>query len=242
MKKTIFVLFCNLFIIHLSYSQTATPHTGPLTYGTAPAFIAESTSGNINFPEDFYGKWKILFSHPADFTPVCTSEIISLAQNQNTFNKLNTSIIVISTDGLNSHIEWVKSIESILSDSTKKTKINFPIATDDDLKISKLYGILQPDSFSKKDIRGVFIIDPDNKIRAFFYYPNSVGRNTNEIIRTLEALQVQDKNDVLMPANWQTGDEVLINSPKTIIDSEKLEEKKDSKLRKVTWYMWYKKL
>lgn len=242
MKKPFLLL--NLMLISLSpcWAQAQTKGNGPLISGVAPPFMAASTSGNINFPDDYYGKWKILFSHPADFTPVCTSEILSLAKSQDKFKKLNTAVVIISTDGLNSHIEWVKSMETILSDSTGKFKINFPIVTDADLKISKLYGILQSDSASKKDIRGVFIIDPENKIRAFFAYPETVGRNIEEIERTLIALQTEYQNNVLLPANWQPGDEVLIHSPKTTTDAEKLEAKKDSKLRKVTWYMWYKKL
>jgi peroxiredoxin (alkyl hydroperoxide reductase subunit C) len=241
MKKLLLFLTIILFSFQSSWSQTNdTPH-GPLIYGNAPSFKAVSTLGNINFPDDYYGKWKILFSHPADFTPVCTSEMLALAAIQNELKKLKTSLIVISTDGINSHIEWVKSMNSISIDGVSPDNIEFPIVTDADLKISKLYGIIPNDS-SKKDIRGVFIIDPANKIRAFFYYPTTVGRNIDEIKRTLIALQTEDKHDVLIPANWQPGKEVLIRSPKTMKEAEKLEEKKDSDLRRVTWYLWYKKL
>jgi peroxiredoxin 2/4 len=240
MKISYLVLAIILLSFQAGLAQTKDTYHGPLIFGTAPSFTAVSTMGNINFPDDYYGKWKILFSHPADFTPVCTSEILALEAIQNDFKKLKTALIVISTDGINSHIEWVKSINSI-SNSGVPVKIDFPIVTDADLKISKLYGIIPPDS-SKKDIRGVFIIDPANKIRAFFYYPTTVGRNIDEIKRTLIALQTEDKHEVLIPANWQPGNEVLIRSPKTIKEAEKLEEKKDSDLRKVTWYLWYKKL
>jgi peroxiredoxin 2/4 len=245
MKKT-FLLFALFGLsIQICWPQSKDAPHGPLVYGTAPAFKAISTLGTINFPDDYYGKWKILFSHPADFTPVCTSEILSLATTQDDFKKLNAALIVISTDGLNSHLEWIQSMESISVDSVKPVKIEFPIISDVDLNISTLYGIIQLDtldSIAKKDIRGVFIIDPENKIRTFFAYPQTVGRNIEEIKRVLLALQTEDKQDVLIPANWQPGDDVLIHSPKTIKESEKLDEKKDLKLRKITWYMWYRKL
>lgn len=242
MKTTILFFGILLLSVHLSYSQKNDSMARPIISGTAPSFKAVSTMGTINFPDDYYGKWKILFSHPADFTPVCTSEIMALAAVQNEFKDLNTALIGISTDGLNSHIAWINSMDSISGKNGTKVSINFPLVTDADLKISKMYGIVQTDTSGSKDIRGVFIIDPDNKIRAFFYYPKTVGRNVQEIKRTLIALQTEDKNNVLTPANWQPGDDVLIRSPKTMKEAQKLEAKKDPKLREVTWYMWYKKL
>jgi peroxiredoxin 2/4 len=223
-------------------SQTRAERSGPLTSGTAPSFKATSTMGDINFPDDYFGKWKILFSHPADFTPVCTSEILALAASHEEFKKLKTQLIVISTDGLNSHIEWVKSMESISYEGFSPVKIDFPLIADNELVVSKLYGLLQSNSKERKDIRGVVFIDTENKIRAFFHYPNSVGRNIEEIKRTLIALQTEDKHGVQTPANWQPGNEVLIKSPSSIQEAEKLERKQDASLRKVTWYMWFKKL
>ncbi len=241
--KTKIILFS---IILLSFqpilAQTKDSIHGPMLSGTAPSFKAISTLGDINFPDDYFGKWKILFSHPADFTPVCTTEILALAAIQDDFKNLNTALIGISTDGLNSHMEWIKSMDSLSINGSKKVNVEFPLISDVDLKISKLYGIVQLDSTGNKDVRGVYIIDPDNKIRAFFYYPKTVGRNMDEIKRTLIALQTEDKHNVLIPANWKPGDEVLIHSPKTIKDAQKLEAKKDSKLREITWYMWFKKL
>jgi peroxiredoxin 2/4 len=243
MKTSLLILVISLLSFHASYSQSNDSINGrPLISGTAPSFKAVSTLGDINFPDDYFGKWKIIFSHPADFTPVCTSEMLALADYQNDFKDLNTALIVLSTDGLNSHIEWVKSMDTISGKMASPIKINFPIVTDADLKISKQYGIVQTDLKGKRDIRGVFIIDPDNKIRAFFYYPATVGRNVEEIKRTLIALQTEDKNNVLIPANWQPGNDVLISSPKTMNDAKKLEQKKDPKLHEVTWYMWYMKL
>jgi len=242
MKTSLLFLSIMLLSFQISWAQNRDTIHGPLLSGTAPSFKAVSTTGDISFPDDYFGKWKILFSHPADFTPVCTSEMLALASIQNDFKNLNTALVVISTDGLNSHMEWVKSIDSISVNGSPKVNIEFPIVSDPDYKISKKYGILQIDSMGNKDIRGVYIIDPNNKIRAFFYYPRAVGRNTDEIKRTLIALQTEDKNNVLMPANWEPGKDVLIKSPKTLKDAEKLEAKKDPKLKEITWYLWYKKL
>jgi len=241
MKNVLLVLLVLLSSVN-GISQTGKERNGPLTSGTAPSFRAISTMGEINFPDDYFGKWKIIFSHPADFTPVCTSEILALAASQEEFKKLKTQLLVISTDGLNSHIEWVKSMESISYEGFEPVKIDFPLIADSELEVSRLYGLLQSKTDEKKDIRGVIFIDPTNKIRAFFHYPNSIGRNIEEIKRTLIALQTQESYDVLTPANWQPGDEVLIKSPSTIEEAEKLERKKDASLRKVTWYMWYKKM
>ncbi len=241
MKNVLLVLLVLLSSVN-GISQTEKERNGPLTSGTAPSFRAISTMGEINFPDDYFGKWKIIFSHPADFTPVCTSEILALAASQEEFKKLKTQLLVISTDGLNSHIEWVKSMESISYEGFEPVKIDFPLIADSELEVSRVYGLLQSKTDEKKDIRGVIFIDPTNKIRAFFHYPNSIGRNIEEIKRTLIALQTQESYDVLTPANWQPGDEVLIKSPSTIEEAEKLERKKDASLRKVTWYMWYKKM
>jgi peroxiredoxin (alkyl hydroperoxide reductase subunit C) len=242
MKTSILFISIMLLSFQISWTQNRDSLHGPMTWGTAPSFKAVSTMGDIKFPDDYFGKWKILFSHPADFTPVCTSEIMALAAVQNEFKDMNTALIGISTDGLNSHMEWIKSMDSISINGSPKVNIDFPLISDVDLKISKLYGLVQMDSMGKRDIRGVYIIDPDNKIRAFFYYPKTVGRNVQEIKRTLLALQLEDKHDVLIPANWEPGKDVLIKSPKTLKDAEKLEAKKDPKLKEITWYLWYKKL
>ncbi len=240
MKTIILIIFC--FFSYTTWAQTQSNPTGPLTSGKAPSFSASSTMGLINFPDDYFGKWKILFSHPSAFTPVCTSEIIALAQKQEEFKKLKTQLVVFSTDGLNSHVEWVKSIESIAEDEISPVKIDFPLVSDTDFAISKSYGLLQDRKDAVLNIRGVVIIDPDDRIRAFFYYPNSIGRNVDEIIRTLIALQTEDRYNVLTPANWQPGEDVLIESPGSIAESERLERRGQRNLRKVTWYMWYRRL
>lgn len=240
MKNTLLTFVLLLIGINFSYSQKnmVSLHLGD----EAPSFVANSTLGAIKFPGDYYGKWKIIFSHPADFTPVCTSEIMSLAAQQEEFKKLNTALIVVSTDGINSHLEWIKSMETINYNGFGPVKINFPLIADIGYDVSKKYGMLRPDTLDRRTIRTVFFIDPENKIRAMFYYPDIVGRNIDEIRRTLLALQTNDKNDVLTPANWKPGDEVLIHSPKTMIDADKLKSKGDPDLHMVTWYMWFRKL
>ncbi|MEI6766671.1 MAG: peroxiredoxin [Bacteroidota bacterium] len=241
MKNTILILVFITCGISLSTAQNASQVT--LHLGSdAPAFVAQSTQGKITFPDDYFAKWKIIFSHPADFTPVCTSEIMGLAAIQEDFKKLNTAIIVVSTDGINSHLEWINSMESINYNGLGPVKINFPLIADIGYDVARKYGMVRADTLDRHAIRSVFIIDPENKIRAMFYYPDYVGRNIEEIKRTLIALQMNEKNDVLTPANWKPGDEVLMRSPKTMADADKLKAKEDPALHMVTWYMWFRKM
>ena len=227
-------------------SQDKEKNQFPLLGDKAPKFTGESTMGTINFPADYVNKWKILFSHPADFTPVCTSEIIALASMQGDFEKLNTQIIVISTDGLESHFEWCRSMESLNLDGYPAVKINFPLVSDVSLSISRKYGMIHRSSSTAKDIRAVFIITPDNKVAAIFYYPSNIGRNLEEIKRTLIALQTSEKHTVLTPVNWQKGQDVLLLAPTSVAESKKLEKQAnsdpDARIYKRAWYMWFKKL
>jgi len=233
------VLFAFFFNIK---AQNIDSYRIPLLGEDAPSFTAESTTGEINFPTDYFGKWKIIFSHPADFTPVCTSEILTMASMQDEFKKLNTVLLVVSTDGLNSHIEWINSIQSIDYKDLGFQKINFPLISDVNLEICRKYGMVEANSGRSNSIRGVFIIDPDDKIRSINFYSVSTGRNFEEIKRTLEALQLSENKGVLTPANWQPGDAVMIPSPATMDEAKKLESKKDPSLKMVTWYMWLKEL
>jgi peroxiredoxin (alkyl hydroperoxide reductase subunit C) len=239
MKSLLIIAF--LLTFNACLSQSLNRDSCPLISGTAPPFRAVTTMGTVNFPDDYFGKWKILFSHPADFTPVCTSEILALSLMQDEFKRLKTELLVLSTDNLNSHIEWIKSIESIAAEMGTPTKIEFPLIADPDLNVSRLYGLLQSGPVAR-DIRGVVIIDPDNQIRAFFHYPTSVGRNMDEIIRTIVALQTVDRHQIQTPANWKLGQEVLIPSPESIDAAKKLENRKNPKLRQVRWYYWYRTL
>lgn len=214
----------------------------PLIGEPAPQFTAESTQGPLTFPDNNNRKWTILFSHPADFTAVCSSEILELAAMQEDFEKLDTRLMVISTDAVSSHIEWVKSLETIKYKNREPVRIKFPLISDKSLEISKKYGMLHASSSTTKDVRGVFIIGPDDKIHATFFYPMNVGRNLEEIKRTLIAMQTAEKYAVLIPANWTPGGDVMLQSPKTSAEAEKMSQKNSPDLYSITWYMWFKKL
>lgn len=242
MLKHIIIFFICVLFGSQGWSQNASETRIPLLGEMAPEFTAQTTLGKINFPEDYQMKWKIIFSHPADFTPVCSSEILQLAVMQEDFKKLNTQIMVLSTDGLSSHLAWVQSLETISYPGDKPVKIEFPLISDSDMKISKKYGMLHSYTSNTRDIRGVFIIDPSDRVSAVFFYPMNVGRNMDEIKRTLIALQTSERYDVLTPANWIVGEKVLIHSPTTQQEAENLEKKKNPDLTSLTWYMWFKTL
>ena len=169
----------------------------PLIGESAPSFTAESTNGTINFPEDFGRKWKILFSHPQDFTPVCSTEITGtcITCRMNSTN-LGIKIVVISTDTLETHVQWKKSMESLNLNNRGSVKIKFPLVDDENESVSKKYGMIHPASNTTKAVRGVFIIDPDNIIQAIYFYPHSVGRNTDELFRMVTALQITSSGKV----------------------------------------------
>jgi peroxiredoxin (alkyl hydroperoxide reductase subunit C) len=237
----LFVLFSGL-LGNLVLAQDVTNLRIPLIGETAPKFTAESTHGTITFPDNNNSRWTILFSHPADFTAVCSTEILEIAAMQEDFDKLNTRLMVISTDAVSSHIEWVKSLETIRYKNREPVKIKFPLISDKSLEISKKYGMIHSYSSTTKDVRGVFIISPEDKIDGIFFYPMNVGRNLDEIKRTLIAMQTAEKNNVLIPANWNPGDDVMLPSPKTSADADKTSKSNSPGLYSVTWYMWFRKL
>lgn len=195
----------------------------------APDFETLTTTGKLSLSE--YGKdsWVILFSHPADFTPVCTTEMTGFALEKDFFAANNTKLIGLSIDSIHAHIAWVNAVYD-------KTGVlfEFPIIADIDMKISKLYGMLQPSESETAAVRAVFIIDPSRKVRLIMYYPLNVGRNMEEIKRTLIALQTSDTNSCAMPLNWKTGDKVIVPAPKTV---DTLLERKASDLEMVDWYL-----
>ena len=156
----------------------------PLIGELAPSFTAESTTGVVNFPADYGRAWKILFSHPQDFTPVCSSEILELAHLQSDFDKLKTKLIVLSTDPVETHRDWKKALEAIEYKGRTPTSIKFPLVDDENLVVSKLYGMIHAPSNTTRDVRGVFIIDPENVVQAIYFYPSNVGRSTEELLRT----------------------------------------------------------
>jgi len=176
----------------------------------APAFQAETTHGTIRLA-DFAGSWLILFSHPADFTPVCTTELVAFAQIAPELRKRNVELLGLSIDSIYSHIAWVRAIEQHF-----KTTIPFPVVADLNKEIATLYGMIMPGESKTETSRCVFVIDPNGILRAMIYYPLTTGRNTDEILRLIDALQTTDKHGVATPANWRSGDKVILPPPKTI--------------------------
>jgi len=217
----------------------------PLIGEKAPSFTAETTNGDLTFPDDFGKSWKILFSHPQDFTPVCSTELIELARMQGDFDKLGVKLAVISTDPVTTHKQWKKSLESLDINNKGVVKISFPMIGDDDVKIAKMYGMIHPETNSTKSVRGVFIIDPHNVIQAIYFYPMNVGRNMDEITRTITALQTSaqqstEASKVLCPANWCPGKDLLVNIPPKA-QASKTSEDVPSGYYSPIWYLWFKK-
>jgi peroxiredoxin 2/4 len=251
MKKNFLILVFALSLTQL-FAQNASKSSKedrnyriPLIGEQAPSFTAETTNGTLNFPSDFGRKWKILFSHPQDFTPVCSTEILELAHLQGEFDKMGVKIAVISADPVESHNQWKKSLESLNINNQGTAKITFPLIGDDDLKISKMYGMIHPESNTTRSVRGVFIIDPDNVIQVIYFYPTNVGRNTDEIIRTLAALETSAKESttashVLTPVNWNPGKDLLVTIPPKAQASKSSTDVPEGYYSPV-WYMWYKK-
>lgn len=206
-----------------------TENTFPLIGDKAPEFIASTTNGQINFPNDFKGKWVVFFSHPSDFTPVCTTEFIEFQRNIADFERINTQLLGLSVGALSSHLAWFDAIEHLENGE----KITFPLIDDLNMKIAKKYGMIQPSASDTHAVRAVFIIDPNSIVRAILYYPASLGRNINEIKRMVIALQTADKFKVATGANWTPGEDVVVPAPATATQMRKL--KKD-------WFLQYKKL
>jgi peroxiredoxin (alkyl hydroperoxide reductase subunit C) len=182
----------------------------PLIGSKAPEFSTNTTNGKLNFPSDFGKSWKILFSHPADFTPVCSTELLELAYLQPEFERLGVKVAVISTDDVQMHVMWKNQLEELNYKDRGQQSIKFPLLEDKNGTASKLYGMLHEPVSTNRDIRGVFIIDSENVVRSINFYPMQVGRNMTEIVRIVEALQTADKSHVLTPANWNEGEDVMV--------------------------------
>ena len=173
----------------------------------APDFEAETSQGKINFHEWLGDSWGILFSHPADFTPVCTTELGTVANYYPEFEKRNVKVIALSVDGVDSHMEWIKDINE-----TQNTTVNFPIIADEDKHIAELYDMIHPNANESLTVRSVFIVAPDKKIKLTLTYPASTGRNFDELLRVIDSLQLTAKYSVATPANWKDGDKVVIST------------------------------
>lgn len=201
----------------------------------APDFNAMTTNGMIRMSEFAKDKWIVMFSHPADFTPVCTTEMSGFALRKGEFTALNTELLGLSIDSIHAHLGWVSNVK-------EKTGVyfDFPIIADIDMKVSKLYGMLQPNESETAAVRAVFFIDPAKKIRLIMYYPLNVGRNMDEILRVLKALQVADKFKVALPLDWKPGDQVIVPPPKTLEEME--QRMADTSIDKIDFYLAKKNL
>lgn len=183
----------------------------------APNFKAQTTEGEIDFYEYLGDGWGILFSHPADYTPVCTTELGTTAKYKSEFDKRNVKVMALSVDGLESHFGWIKDINE-----TQNTEVNFPIIADEDRKISELYDMIHPNASATATVRSVYVIGPDKTIKLIITYPASTGRNFDELLRVIDSLQLTAYHKVATPANWNRGEEVVITPAVTNEDAEKL--------------------
>lgn len=214
----------------------------PIIGEHAPEFVAGTTQGKINFPADFKGKWIILFSHPADFTPVCTTEFMTFASMQDEFEALNTQLVGLSIDSLHSHLGWLDAIQGYEWEDIKNPVVRFPVIDDIKMEVANKYGMVQGESDTSA-VRAVFFIDPKGMMRTILYYPASLGRNFAEIRRILIGLQKADADSVALPANWEPGKDVILPPPATKDELDKrLELGQDSEnYTQLDWYLTFKK-
>lgn len=182
---------------------------------TAPDFTADTTEGPVSFHEWKKGSWAVFFSHPADFTPVCTTELGRTAALHGEFEKRNTKAMALSVDSIEDHRRWAPDIGEVTG-----TALNFPIVADPDRKVAELYDMIHPGAGDTSTVRSVFIIDPDDKLRLMLTYPKSVGRNFDEIVRVLDALQATDRDPIATPADWQPGDRVIVSTSVSTDDAK----------------------
>ncbi len=214
----------------------------PLIGDKAPSFKAKTTMGEINFPEDYQGKWVILFSHPADFTPVCTTEFMTFASMQEDFRKLNCELIGLSIDSIYAHIAWLRTIkEKIEYKGMKNVEVKFPVIEDLKMDVAHKFGMLQPNASTTQAVRAVFIMDPEAKVRAILYYPLSNGRNMDEVMRLVLAMQKSDAEKIATPANWRPGEDVIIPPPGSCgMAKERMETEEPDKYC-LDWFMCFRK-
>ncbi|MFN8182630.1 MAG: peroxiredoxin [Bacteroidia bacterium] len=208
--------------------------TMPRIGDVAPDFKALTSVGELQFSEYNKGSWVIFFSHPADFTPVCTTELTEFARREEEFRKMNTKLLGLSIDSIHSHIAWINNVKKNLG-----VTMRFPLIADIDMSVSKRYGMLQPGESETAAVRAVFFIDPNGKIRLIMYYPLNVGRNMEEVVRVLQALQAADQHKIACPLNWKPGEKVIVPPPKTVAA---MEEREKSDYEMVDFYLARKSL
>ncbi len=200
----------------------------------APNFNAVTTLGSIDFHDYKKGSWAILFSHPADFTPVCSTELIEFAKEKSFFDSKNTKLIGLSIDSIHSHLAWIENLRGIFD-----IELPYPMIADSKAYVAELYGMIHPHESETVTVRTLFVIDPEHKIRALIYYPLNIGRNTHEVKRLLTALQASDKNKIACPVNWQEGDQVIIPPPKNMAE---VNERKTANYERLDFYLCKKSI
>lgn len=213
----------------------------PLIGEDAPAFKAITTQGEINFPEDYKGKWVILFSHPADFTPVCTTEFMTFASMIDEFKAINTELVGLSVDSLYAHIAWLRRIQELEWKDMKHVNVTFPLIEDIRMEVANKYGMIQPNASNTQAVRAVFVVDPNGKIRTILYYPLSTGRNFDEIKRIILALQKADSDHCATPADWRPGDDVIVPTAGSCGTARERMENHSEDQYCLDWFLCFKK-
>lgn len=213
----------------------------PMLGEPAPAFTAVTTQGNIRFPEDFEGKWVILFSHPADFTPVCTTEFMTFASMAEEFKSLNTELIGLSVDSLYSHIAWLRKIQELNWNGMEHVEVKFPLIEDIRMEVASKYGMIQPGQSNTQAVRAVFFIDPKGIIRTIMYYPLALGRNFDEIKRVIVALQKADADNVALPANWRPGNDTIVPTAGSCGTAKERMESRDEDQYCLDWFLCFRR-
>jgi peroxiredoxin (alkyl hydroperoxide reductase subunit C) len=227
--------YAEIKVNEMENTEEKVKYSMPRIGDMAPDFEAITTKGKIKLSDYAKGKWIVMFSHPADFTPVCTTEMSGFATRKDEFDALNTELIGLSIDSIHAHLAWVDNVRN-----NTGVYFDFPIIADLDMNVAKLYGMLQPNESETAAVRAVFFIDPSKKIRLIMYYPLNVGRNMNEILRALEALQISDKHKVALPLDWKKGEKVIVPPPRTLAEME--ERILDDSCEKIDFYLAKKEL
>jgi peroxiredoxin (alkyl hydroperoxide reductase subunit C) len=216
--------------------------TMPLIGDQAPSFTATTTQGDVSFPDDYKGKWVILFSHPADFTPVCTTEFMTFASMQAEFRELNAELLGLSIDSIYAHIAWLRTIkEKIEYKGMKGIEVDFPVIADLKMDIAKKFGMVQPNASDTQAVRAVFMIDPKATVRAILYYPLNNGRNMDEVKRLLLAMQKSDAEQVATPANWVPGDDLILPPPGSCGTAKERVETEEEGKYCIDWFLCFRK-
>ncbi len=213
----------------------------PLIGDMAPAFEAVTTQGVIRFPEDYKGKWVILFSHPADFTPVCTTEFMTFGSMLEEFKAINTELVGLSVDSLYAHIAWLRKIQDLEWNGKSHIEVTFPLIEDIRMEVAKEYGMIQPNASNTQAVRAVFVIDPEGKIRTILYYPLSTGRNFDEIKRIILALQKADADNCATPADWRPGDDVIVPTAGSCGTAKERMASQDDNQYCLDWFLCFRR-